>query len=190
LPYYGLYYLEALDPFLQVIGKYKDMVCLITSYEEMAFKGWTESVESLTTENLDEPLLARQEDGTLRVNFGKHLMGTLIEVKHLKKDFSHRAVPENVKKIFQRFAKFRNSKNILDQTVTRFAPPLHPANLCDPRYNYLKQNTVPAEAALIEEDVLSLDERLKQAEMTLNWHCEDVKDYLEDVQVVDSHSQH
>ena len=103
----------------QVIGKYKEMVCLITSYEEMAFKGWTESVEALTTENLDEPLLIREETGLLRVNFGKHLMATLIEVKHLQKDFKLRVVPQNVKKLFLRYVKFRNSKNILDQTVTR-----------------------------------------------------------------------
>ena len=103
----------------QVIGKYKEMVCLITSYEEMAFKGWTESVEALTTENLDEPLLIREETGLLRGNFGKHLMATLIEVKHLLKDFKHRVVPENVNKLFLRYVKFRNSKNILDQTVTR-----------------------------------------------------------------------
>ena len=103
----------------QVIGKYKEMVCLITSYEEMAFKGWTESVEALTTENLDEPLLIREETGLLRGNFGKHLMAPLIEVKHLLKDFKHRVVPENVNKLFLRYVKFRNSKNILDQTVTR-----------------------------------------------------------------------
>ena len=103
----------------QVIGKYKEMVCLITSYEEMAFKGWTESVEALTTENLEEPLLIREETGLLRVNFGKHLMATLIEVKHLQKDFKLRVVPQNVKKLFLRYVKFRNSKNILDQTVTR-----------------------------------------------------------------------
>ena len=102
-----------------MIGKYKEMVCLITSYEEMAFKGWTESVEALTTENLDEPLLIREETGLLRGNFGKHLMATLIEVKHLLKDFKHRVVPENVNKLFLRYVKFRNSKNILDQTVTR-----------------------------------------------------------------------
>ena len=55
----------------------------------------------------------------LRVNFGKHLMATLIEVKHLQKDFKLRVVPQNVRKLFLRYVKFRNSKNILDQTVTR-----------------------------------------------------------------------
>ena len=104
-----------------MIGKYKEMVCLITSYEEMAFKGWTESVVALTTKNLDEPLLIREETGLLRVNFGKHLMATLIEVKHLQKDFKHRVVPENVRKLFLRYVKFRSSKNILDQTVTRLS---------------------------------------------------------------------
>lgn len=152
----------------QVIQKYKDMVCSITSYEEMAFKAWVDSVESLTTDNLEEPLLLRLEDGTLRVNFGNYLMSTLIEVKHLKKDFAHRPLPENVKKIFLRYDKFRNSKNILDSTVTK--------------YNFVKTRTVKEEARLLDDDVDSLDERLKPAEMTLNWQCEDVMDYLEDVQ--------
>ena len=105
----------------QVIGKYKAMVCLITSFEEMAFQTWVQSVEALTTENLEEPLLIRKE-GILSVNFGKHLLATLLEVKHLRKDFSHREVPENASKIFLRYDKFRKSKNILDQIVNRWSP--------------------------------------------------------------------
>ena len=58
--------------------------------------------------------------------------------------------------------------------------PFHKKHLC--RYNFLKQQTVPTEADLIEGDILALDERLKPAEMTLNWHCEDVMEYLEDIQ--------
>ena len=50
------------------------------------------------------------------------------------------------------------------------------------RYNFLKQQTVPTEASLIQADIVALDERLKPAEMTLNWHCEDVMEYLEDIQ--------
>ena len=46
----------------------------------------------------------------------------------------------------------------------------------------MKQKTVPTEANLIQADILALDERLKPAEMTLNWHCEDVMEYLEDIQ--------
>ena len=41
---------------------------------------------------------------------------------------------------------------------------------------------MPTEANLIQADILALDERLKPAEMTLNWHCEDVMEYLEDIQ--------
>ena len=51
-------------------------------------------------------------------------------------------------------------------------------------YNYLKQHTTEEEARLIEGDVNGLDERLKPAEMTLNWQCEDIIDYLEDIQVL------
>ena len=119
-----------------MIGKYKEMVCLITSYEEMAFKGWTESVVALTTKNLDEPLLIREETGLLRVNFGKHLMATLIEVKHLQKDFKHRVVPENVRKLFLRYVKFRSSKNILDQTVTRLSFFVENEEKCSNQYCY------------------------------------------------------
>ena len=51
-------------------------------------------------------------------------------------------------------------------------------------YNYLKQHTTEEEARLIEGDVYALNERLKPAEMTLNWQCEDIIDYLEDIQVL------
>ena len=61
-------------------------------------------------------------------------------------------------------------------------PPLGVCYLQGLRYNFLKQQTVPTEASLIQADIVALDERLKPAEMTLNWHCEDVMEYLEDIQ--------
>ena len=65
-------------------------------------------------------------------------MSTLIEVKHIQKDFPIRNVPDDAKEIFKRFADFRNYNNSLDQTVSL--------------YNYLLTNTVPQEFDLIKDE--------------------------------------
>ena len=154
-----------------VISKYKEMVCLITSYEEMAFSNWTKTVENLTTEDLDSPLLVREDkDGTLKVNLGKHMMSTLVEVKHMKKEFGTRQLPEKVKEVFKRFNEYRGYKNSLDQTVKM--------------YNYLKRNTVREEYSLIEPEIILLDEKLNPAETTINWKTLDLKDFLEELRAV------
>ena len=81
------------DKSKEVIERYKEMVCLITSFEEQLFDKWTKSVENLTTENLERPLLIRDlTKGSLKVNFGEHLIATLMEVKNLKKEFQTRYV--------------------------------------------------------------------------------------------------
>ena len=128
------------DQAKEVIERYKEMVCLLTSYEEKVFENWTKSVENLTTENLERPLLLRDpSDGTLKVNFGDHLISTLMEVKNFKKEFQTRDLPQSVKEVFKRFDEYHMSKNSLDQTVKM--------------YNYLKKNTVREEYSLIETKV-------------------------------------
>ena len=156
------------DKAKEVIERYKEMVCLLTSYEEKVFENWTKSVENLTTENLERPLLLRDlTDGTLTVNFGDHLISTLMEVKNLKKEFQTRELPESIKEVFKRFDEYYKSKNSLDQTVKM--------------YNYLKKNTVREEYSLIENEVEKCDERLKAAETRVTWNTRNIKEYLEEI---------
>ena len=42
-----------------VIEKYKEMVCLLTSYEEAIYKTWSETADKKTLQGLSRPLLVR-----------------------------------------------------------------------------------------------------------------------------------
>ena len=149
----------------------QELVCLITSYEEKLFDDWTQSAENLTTENLERPLLVRDDlEGTLSVNFGHNLMSSLMEVKNLKKEFQTRQVPKAVAEVFKRFDEYRKNKNSLDQTVRM--------------YNYLKLNTVREEYSLIEVDIETCDDRLRAAENQVNWNTRNIKDYLEELRLM------
>ena len=159
------------DQAKEVIERYKVMVCLLTSYEEKVFENWTKTVENLTTENLERPLLVRDSlDGTLKVNFGDQLISTLMEVKNLKKEFQTRELPQTVKEVFKRFDEYYKSKNSLDQTVKM--------------YNYLKKSTAREEYNLIESEVEKCDERLRPAETRVTWNTRNTREYLEEIRLI------
>ena len=151
-----------------IIEKYKEMVCLLYSYDEDVFKNWAISADKKTAEGLNRPLLVREGiKATLKVNFGKDLLSILHEVKCLQKDFPEREIPEEAKDIFKSFNDFRNYNNSLDQTVSL--------------YNYLKLNTTKQEYDLIKEEVFELDENLQHAEETLTWNSPNIWSYIEGI---------
>ena len=148
-----------------IVEKYKEMVGLLTCYEEQLFKIWQLSVERQINEGLAMPLLIRNPNRTLKVNFGQDTLSILNEVKHLFKEFPSRAVPPGAQTIFQRFDDFRNYNNSLDQMVKL--------------YNYLRLKTVAQEQALISGEMEELDELLEPAEDTLTWSSEAIWPYIE-----------
>ncbi len=83
-----------------VFRKFKEMIALLSAYEEESFKGWTLSAEKKTAEGLNRPLIIRDEsNGTLKVNFGRDTLSILMEVKHMRKDFPARKLPEKALEI-------------------------------------------------------------------------------------------
>merc|ERR1712029_992779 len=140
----------------EVVDKYKEMIGLLMKYEEDNYNYWTASLDKKTTSGLSKPLLVREDKRKLKVNFANSILSTLIEVKHIQKDFPIRNVPDHAKEIFKRFDDFRNYNNSLDQTVSL--------------YNYLLTNTVPQEFDLIREEFEELDELIEPAETTLSWN--------------------
>ena len=151
-----------------VFRKFKEMIAVLSTYEEEAFKGWALCAEKKTAEGLNRPLIIRDENnGTLKVNFGRDTLSILMEVKHMKKDFPTRKLPEKALEIFQRFDDFRNYNNSLEQTVSL--------------YNYLKLQTVEQEYKLIHSEIAYIDEKLEAAEKSLNWNSENIWDYIEGI---------
>ena len=147
--------------------KYKELICLVISYEENSFRNWSVSAESKTSDGLNKPLLVRKKDRTLKVNFGKELHSILVEIQYLQKYFEDRPLPEIGKKLFTRFDEFRKYKNSLDQTVEM--------------YNYLKLNTIIEEYDLIKNEVIQIDEDILHTTQSLTWNSHNVWDFIEDI---------
>ena len=135
-------------------------------YEDMVYTNWALAAEQRTSEGLNRPLVVRDStNGTLKVNFGKETLETLMETKNLKKDFPRRDVPKKAREIFKRFSDFRNYNNSLEQMVML--------------YNYLKTDMEACEFSLIADEVAELDKSLKQAEQSLTWNSNGIWDYIE-----------
>ena len=149
----------------QIVNKYKEMICLLKSYEEDIYKKWVARVDLETAAGLNRPLLVRTDSGQLKVNFGTSTLSILNEVKNVQKDFPDRELPVAAVAIFKRFTDFRNYNNSLDQTVCL--------------YNYLKTSIVQQESDLIQEEMDELDELMEPAEKTLTWNSEHIWPYVE-----------
>ena len=151
-----------------VFKKYKKLNGELCSYQEEVFNTWSQVIEMKKVEELEIPLLWRnQEDGTLKVNFSKGTVKLLNEVKHLKKEFPRWDIPSNAKSIFTRFEELRIYNNGLDRLTSL--------------YNYLKTQTNDKEYKLFENELLKIDSVLHRAETVMTWNSDDITEYLERV---------
>ena len=148
--------------------KYKELDNLLTDYEEEVYSRWVAQAEDKSLEGLNRPLLVRDTTTRiLKVNFGAETLECLEEVKHLKKDFPKRKIPERLTKLFDRFQDFRAYNNGLDKIVDL--------------YNYLKTNTIEKEYRLFENEVAEIDHKLDPALTSLTWNSEDLLGYIDSV---------
>ena len=77
------------DEAKMVFIKYKEMMNLLTKYEDDVFNKWNESITKKITQSLNRSLIYRDDNrgGILRVNFGRDLGSILREVKLSKYTF-------------------------------------------------------------------------------------------------------
>ena len=138
-----------------IVNKFKVLLKRIDDYEENVFLKWAFAAEKITEKGLNLPLIVREKDQTLKVNFGKQTLNILSEVKNLRRDFPERPVPQKAGEIFRRFEEYRKYNNSLDQMVYL--------------YNFVKLNVNQYELKLIEREFADIDKELEPAEKTLNW---------------------
>ena len=151
-----------------VFQKYKTLNSQLQMYEDKVYKKWLETAEDNTKIGLEKPLLLRNSrSGILSVNFSKTAMCVLTEVQYLMKFFPTRKIPKTVSETFKRFQEFRNYINMLDVIVDL--------------YNYMKTNTADVDRNLIEPDILLIDEKIAQAETTINWNSEDILECIHSI---------
>ncbi|KAM4689042.1 dynein axonemal heavy chain 11 [Discoglossus pictus] len=153
-----------------VYQKYMEMMTLLDHYEEDCYEKWISDVDEVCEFNLDRPLIKRNpEDGLLCVNFDPKLVSVLREVKYLQ-NLNKNNIPNAALEIFAKreiLHKYMGSMELLVQW-----------------YNKLKQTVLEVEYPLIKDDMMNINEQLRDAEEVYTWKQEDCWDYIVKVKTI------
>ena len=107
---------------------------------------------------MNQPLITRNEETKLiTVNFDPQLVAVLREVKYLEVR-AEEQIPESASAIYSRYDTLWKYVTNLDLTVSL--------------YNKVRTTVLEVEFPLIEGQVAEIDEKLQQAEGTLNWNTD------------------
>lgn len=160
-----------------VFTKYEEMLQLLSNWDQEIYKEWIAGVDEACSFNLNQPLITRNEETKLiTVNFDPQLVAVLREVKYLEIR-SEEQVPESATAIYSRYDTLWKYVTNLDLTVSL--------------YNKVRTNVLEVEFPLIEGQVADIDQKLQQAETSLNWNTDGIWEYIQSTrdQVVDLESR-
>ena len=133
-------------------------VFLYFSWDQDIYKDWIVGVDEACSFNLNQPLITRNEETKLiAVNFDPQLVAVLREVKYLEIR-NEEKIPDSAAAIHQRNESLRNFVTNLDTAVML--------------YNKVRTSVLEVEFPLIERQVADIDNKLKEAENTLNWNTD------------------
>lgn len=127
-------------------------------WDEDIYKEWIAGVDEACSFNLNQPLVTRNEETKLiQVNFDPQLVAVLREVKYLEIR-AEEEVPEAAKAIYSRYDTLWKFTTNLDLTVSL--------------YNKVRTTVLEVEFPLIEGQIADIDNKLQQAETSLNWNTD------------------
>ena len=130
----------------------------ILRWDEEIFKDWIAGVDEACSFNLNQPLITRNEETKLiTVNFDPQLVAVLREVKYLEQRDEEK-IPESAAAIYTRYDTLWKFVTNLDTTVKL--------------YNKVRTSVLEVEFPLIEGQLADIDNKLQQAESTLNWNTD------------------
>ncbi|XP_048343352.1 dynein axonemal heavy chain 9-like [Sphaerodactylus townsendi] len=150
-----------------MIQKYEDLMQLLEKYQEKLYKEWLQTVSAKSQDNLTQPLIRRDPESKLiAVNFDPQLVSVLREVNYLGVDQIGR-IPEVAADIFSSKETFRQLVANLELMVTW--------------YNKILCTVLEVEYPLIQGQLEVIDVQLRDAEETLNWKTEGLRDRISPV---------
>jgi dynein heavy chain len=136
-----------------VKSKYKKVTSVLDTYEQNLFTQWTENIIDDSEANLHKPILLRDEQGLLEVNFDPKVVALLKEVKYFEN--LQIKVPEKAKNIFTKSETYRNYVLSLEHIVKQ--------------YNAFHTTLLPVEAPLISVRLDDIDKRCEEGVTSLDW---------------------
>ncbi|KAM7067437.1 dynein axonemal heavy chain 9 [Molossus nigricans] len=154
----------------RMIQKYEDTLSLLEKYETRLYEDWCQTVSEKSQYNLSQPLLQRDpETKQMTVNFSPQLLSVLREMRYLQ--------PAQLKHIPETAAAMYSSREFYRQLVASLG-------LMANWYNKVMKTLLEVEFPLVEEELRSIDLRLRAAEETLNWKTEGIWEYV--IQITNS----
>ncbi|XP_062979874.1 dynein axonemal heavy chain 11 [Elgaria multicarinata webbii] len=144
--------------------KYMEMLTLLNQYEDQIYYKWKSKVDAVCQINLDQPLIKRNEDDLLNVNFDPKLFAVLRDVKYLLL-LDQPDIPSSALELYEKrgtFAKYIGNLELVVQW-----------------YNKVKQTVLEVEYPLIEKELRTADDQLKEAEEVFTWQEENCWEYIE-----------
>ncbi|XP_036920260.1 dynein heavy chain 17, axonemal [Sturnira hondurensis] len=153
-----------------IYQKYEEMMELLRSYRERAYRQWVSGVDEDCSFNLGQPLIQRDPlSGLVRVNFSSALVAVLREVKYLNFQ-QQKAIPNSAEKLFSQHETFWKFVGNLELIVGW--------------YNEIKTTVMDIELPLIESELEAIDVRLLDAETTLFWNSDGVFEYIQEMREI------
>ncbi|KAA6360754.1 MAG: putative dynein heavy chain [Streblomastix strix] len=140
----------------------------LNAYETEKYKLWARDIDLTSAEKLDLPLL-RKEDSLdhsayirISVNFDPALVALLREVRYLQSVGIE--VPPEAQEVYSQTDVFQKHVGTLTTVVEQ--------------YNWLADNMLPEEEALIAHELDEATQRLEPGLKQLNWKSEGVEEFL------------
>ncbi|XP_076235061.1 dynein beta chain, ciliary [Calliopsis andreniformis] len=147
-------------------AKYDELQTLIDEKEKEIYTAWAEKVPEICETHLAKTLLKVGEDRLLELNFDPELTTTLREIRYMlimkRTDLSDEAIEFYNKSQFF----FRSTYNL---------------NLIIKWYNRIRNESVPVEFKLVEEDIENIDRIIDFGQEKYTWNSEEVPEYIENL---------
>jgi dynein heavy chain len=130
----------------EAVKLYSAVLASLSDFEMHTLEDWGRDVESISSVNLNKPLLSRGADNKLAVNFDPALVRLLREVRYFL--LCGIEVPTNVGEIFQKAEVFRQQTGQLDLMVDM--------------YNHMLDTLLPVETPLVRTYFQNIDKLVQR----------------------------
>ncbi|KAJ3090810.1 hypothetical protein HK102_002597 [Quaeritorhiza haematococci] len=148
-----------------VKAKYSSLLSVLEQHERTVISQWAVAIVDESEKNLNKPILMRNADGRLQVNFDPKVVALIREVRYFGA-LSLKA-PPTAENVYSKSDVFRNYIFQLDHIATM--------------YNSIRTGVLDVERPLIEKKILEIDTQIERALTTLNWNSDTVAEYINSV---------
>jgi len=153
----------------QCYSMYSEQMALLEKRDDAAFDAWAKQVGGSSDENLNKPLIVRDEGSqSISINFDPQLVSVLREVKYLElQELDKERMPDEAQAVYARNETFRQWLGHLGIAVAE--------------YNRTQSTLLHVEAPLLLRELNDIDGMLEKAVKELNWNAPGVAEYCSEL---------